>query len=184
MCQQPKTTGTASAGKTLLPTRSPAEAVSFCGHLFCRRYFPARYNFLAVLQIKRIYEAPQPSDGCRILVDRVWPRGVSKERAEIALWLKEIGPSTALRKWFGHPKHWPEFQKRYRQELRDKSELAARINQLENEHRVVTLVFSAREEERNQAVVLRDFLAKRPRRSERRRADKSERRRVHEKACG
>jgi len=147
MCVQPKTTGTASAGKTLLPTRSPAEAVSFCGHLFCRRYFPARYNFLAVLQIKRIYEAPQPSDG-------------------------------------HHPKHWPEFQKRYRQELRDKSELAARIKQLENEHDVVTLVFSVRDEERNQAVVLRDFLAKRPRRSERRRADKSERRRAYEKACG
>ena len=159
---QPKTTGTASAGKTLLPTRSPAEAVSFCGHLFCRRYFPARYNFLAVLQIKRIYEAPQPSDGCRILVDRVWPRGVSKERAEIALWLKEIGPSTGLRKWFGHdPKRWPEFQKRYRQELRGKHELTARIKQLETEHRVVTLLFSARDEERNQAVVLRDFLAKR-----------------------
>ena len=114
-----------------------------------------------MLQIKPIYEAPQPSDGCRILVDGVWPRGVSKERAEIALWLKEIGPSTALRKWFGHPKHWPEFQKRYRQELRDKSELAARIKQLENEHGVVTLVFSVRDEERNQAVVLRDFLAKR-----------------------
>ena len=137
----------ASAGTTLLPTRSPAEAVSFCGHLFCRRYFPARYNFLAVLQIKRIYEAPQPSDG-------------------------------------HHPKHRPEFQKRYRQELCDKSELAARIKQLENEHGVVTLVFSVRDEERNQAVVLRDFLAKRPRRSERRRADKSERRRAHEKACG
>src|SRR5260370_20877658 len=144
----------------------------------------AWFNCLAGLAIKGSYEAPQPSDGCRILVDRVWPRGVSKERAEIALWLKEIGPSTALRKWFGHdPKHWPEFQKRYRQELRNKSELAARIKQLENEHGVVTLVFSARDEERNQAVVLRDFLAKRPRRSERRRADKSERRRAHEKAC-
>lgn len=115
-----------------------------------------------MLRFKRIYKAPQPSDGCRILVNRVWPRVVSKERAGIALWLKEIGPSTGLRKWFGHdPKRWPEFQKRYRQELRDKPKLTARIQQLEKEQRVVTLLFSARDEERNQAVVLRDFLAKR-----------------------
>ena len=140
--------------------------------------------FSAMVKLKRIYEAAQPSDGCRILVDRVWPRGVSKERAEIALWLKEIGPSTGLRKWFGHdPKRWPEFQKRYRQELRDKRELTARIKQLETEHRVVTLVFSARDEERNQAVALRDFLAKRSGKSERRRGDKSERRRAYKKAC-
>jgi uncharacterized protein YeaO (DUF488 family) len=168
MWMQPKTTGTASAGKTLLPTRSPAEAASFLPRLF-----PGVTIFVAVLQLKRIYEAPQRGDGCRVLVDRVWPRGVSKERAEIALWLKEIGPSTALRKWFGHdPKRWAEFQKRYRQELRAKSELTARIKHLEKEHRVVTLVFSARDEQRNQAVVLRDFLATRPRKSERRRADK------------
>src|SRR3989442_1448260 len=155
MCVQPKTTGPASAGKTLLPTRSPAEAVSFCASFFAADIFLRATIFLAVLRLKRIYKAPQPSDGCRILVNRVWPRGVSKERAGIALWLKEIGPSTALRKWFGHdPKRWPEFQKRYRQELRDKRELAARIKQLENEHGVVTLVFSVRDEERNQAVVL------------------------------
>ena len=124
-----------------------------------------------MIKVKRIYEPPQSSDGFRILVDRVWPRGVSKERAKIALWLKEIGPSTELRKWFGHdPKRWSEFRKRYRQELRAKSELTSRIKQLEKEHRVVALVFSARDEERNQAVVLRDFLAKRTRNSERRRA--------------
>src|SRR5487761_205218 len=118
-----------------------------------------------MLKLKRIYEAPEPSDGCRILVDRVWPRGVSKERAEIALWLKEIAPSAGLRKWFGHdPKRWPEFQKRYRRELQDKTDLAARIRQLEKEHRVVTLLFGARDEERNQAVVLRDFLAQHRRR--------------------
>ncbi len=120
-----------------------------------------------MITVKRIYEPPQSSDGFRILVDRVWPRGVSKERAKIAVWLKEIGPSTELREWFSHdPKRWPEFRKRYRQELRAKSELIARIKRLEKEHGVVTLVFSARDEERNQAVVLRDFLAKRPRKSE------------------
>ena len=138
--------------------------------------FPRVTIFIAVIKLKRIYEAPQPSDGYRILVDRIWPRGISKERAKADLWLKEIGPSTALRKWFGHdPERWPEFQKRYRQELRGKSELIMHIKQLEKEHRVVTLVFSARDEERNQAVVLRDLLAKRPRKSERRAAEKKAR---------
>ena len=127
-----------------------------------RSLFPPRYNRIIVLKVKRIYEPPAPSDGYRILVDRVWPRGVSKERAAIALWLKEIAPSAGLRKWFGHdPERWPEFQKRYRQELRAKTELAERIRQLEKEHRVVTLLFGARDEERNQAIVLRDFLAAR-----------------------
>ena len=125
------------------------------------------------LKLKRIYDKAEPADGYRILVDRVWPRGVSKDRAEIALWLKEIGPSTALRKWFGHdPKRWPEFQKRYRQELRDKRELIARIAQLEEEHGTLTLVFSARDEQRNQAVVIRDFLAKGEPKNERKAAAK------------
>lgn len=115
-----------------------------------------------MLKLKRIYEPASSSDGYRILVDRVWPRGFSKERAKIALWLKEIAPSTALRKWFGHdPERWPEFQKRYRKELRAHSDLADAIRRLEKEHRVITLLFGARDEERNQAVVLRDFLAPR-----------------------
>ena len=127
-----------------------------------RPLFPPRYNRIIVLKAKRIYEAPAPSDGYRILVDRVWPRGLSKERAAIALWLKEIAPSTALRKWFGHdPERWPEFQKRYRHELRGKTNLVLQIRQLEKEHHVVTLLFGAHDEERNQAVVLRDFLAAR-----------------------
>ena len=129
-----------------------------------RPLFPPRYNFIVVLKIKRIYEASAPSDGCRILVDRVWPRGVSKQRAAIELWLKEIAPSAGLRKWFGHePKRWPEFQKRYGRELRDKSDLVLEIRRLEKENGVVTLLFSARDEERNQAVALRDFLARRRR---------------------
>jgi uncharacterized protein YeaO (DUF488 family) len=126
-----------------------------------------------MIKLKRVYEPSLPSDGCRILVDRVWPRGISKERADVALWLREIGPSAALRKWFGHdPERWTEFQKRYRQELRKKSDLLARIKELEKEHGRVTLVFSARDEERDQAVVLRDFLAKRPGESKRKRAHK------------
>jgi len=115
-----------------------------------------------LLKVKRIYEAPAPSDGYRILVDRVWPRGVSKERAAIGLWLKEIAPSAGLRKWFGHePKRWPEFQKRYRQELREKTSLVLQIRQIEKENGVATLLFSARDEERNQAVALRNFLGQR-----------------------
>lgn len=127
-----------------------------------------------MIRLKRIYEPPQSSDGDRILVDRVWPRGVSKERAHIAHWLKEVGPSTALRKWFGHdPKRWREFEKRYREELRGQSELLAQIETLEDERGTVTLVYSARDTQHNQAVVLRDLLASRGARpTERRRAAK------------
>jgi uncharacterized protein YeaO (DUF488 family) len=129
------------------------------------------------IKLKRAYEAFQPPDGYRILVDRIWPRGMSKERAKIDLWLKELGPSTALRKWFGHdPERWAEFQKRYWKELRANSELITRVKQLEKEHPVITLVFSARDEEHNQAVVLRDFLINRPRRTKRRPAEKTVRR--------
>jgi uncharacterized protein YeaO (DUF488 family) len=136
-----------------------------------------------MIKLKRVYGPAAASDGCRVLVDRVWPRGISKERAEVALWLKEIGPSTALRKWFGHdPERWPEFQKRYRQELRNKSNLLERIEQLEKEDGTVTLVFSARDEEHNQAVVLRDFLVTRDsRKNERRRAENSKQTRAPKK---
>jgi uncharacterized protein YeaO (DUF488 family) len=137
----------------------------------------SRVTIRRVIKLKRIYQAFERSDGYRILVDRVWPRGISKERARTDLWLKEIGPSTALRKWFGHdPERWAEFQKRYRQELRAEPELITRIKNLEKEHRVVTLVFSTRDEERNQAVVLRDFLANRRRTTQRRPAEKKVRR--------
>jgi uncharacterized protein YeaO (DUF488 family) len=137
-----------------------------------------------MIKLKRVYKPALASDGCRVLVDRVWPRGVSKERAEVALWLKEIGPSTALRKWFGHaPERWSEFQKRYEQELRNKSDLLERIKQLEKEDGTVTLVFSARDEGRNQAVVLRDFLVTRDsRKNERRRAENSKQRRAPKKS--
>ena len=109
--------------------------------------------------VKRVYSPAQASDGFRILVDRLWPRGVSREKAHIDLWLKEIGPSNELRKWFGHePARWLEFQRRYRKELRAKPDLVRQIKQLQKEHRKVTLIYSARDEERNQAVALRAFL--------------------------
>ena len=126
-----------------------------------------------MIKLKRAYTASAPEDDRRFLVDRVWPRGIRRDAADIEAWVKEAGPSTELRKWFGHdPERWTEFQKRYRQELKNKSDLLAHIKELEKEHGSITLVFSARDEERNQAVVLRDFLAKRPGKSKRKRARK------------
>jgi uncharacterized protein YeaO (DUF488 family) len=81
-----------------------------------------------MLRLKRAYEPPAPSDGRRILVDRLWPRGLSKKKAAIDDWMKEIGPSTELRRWFGHdPEKWPEFQRRYKHELRARADLVREI---------------------------------------------------------
>lgn len=110
------------------------------------------------IAIKRIYDAPAQEDGFRVLVDRVWPRGVSKKDAAIDLWAKDIGPSTELRKWFNHdPARWPEFRKRYQGELTDR---IADLRQLLKEcgRRPMTLLFSAKDTEHNQAVVLKDVL--------------------------
>lgn len=108
------------------------------------------------IKIKRVYEKPQSSDGRRILVDRVWPRGVKKEQAKIDLWLKGIAPSTELRKWFGHdPEKWDEFRERYRSELRKNRE-AVQVLKRELEQGPVTLVYSAKDEAHNQAVVIRE----------------------------
>jgi uncharacterized protein YeaO (DUF488 family) len=107
-----------------------------------------------VLRLKRAYEPATRSDGHRILVDRLWPRGVSKRRAAIDEWMKEIAPSTHLRRWFGHdPKKWPEFQRRYKRELRERGDLLRKIVTLASRGRV-TLVFGARDEVHNDAVVL------------------------------
>lgn len=112
-----------------------------------------------MFKLKRIYVPAKPADGYRVLVDRIWPRGVSKEKAGIDLWMKEIAPSDQLRKWFAHDaKRWIEFQKRYREELRAKAELTEQLRKLEKTHRTVTLIYSARDERRNQAVVLCAFL--------------------------
>ncbi len=112
-----------------------------------------------MFKLKRIYESAEAQDGYRVLVDRIWPRGMSKERARIELWVKEIGPSDALRKWFGHnPVRWPEFQKRYRRELKKNTELIDRLRELDKKYGTVTLLYSARDDRRNQAVVLCAFL--------------------------
>jgi len=113
-----------------------------------------------MIRVKRVYSEPNAQDGSRILVDRVWPRGISKDRAHIVEWRKELAPSTALRKWFGHdPAKWTEFRKRYRTELKRSSQLEAlkKLSQL-SRRRTVTLVYSAADEEHNQAVVLKELL--------------------------
>ena len=112
----------------------------------------------ANLQLKRAYDPAEPSDGTRILVDRLWPRGVSKERADLADWMKEIAPSTALREWFGHdPARWVEFQSRYRAELANHRAELDQIRDLATKG-MVTLVYGARDEVHNDAVVLREVL--------------------------
>lgn len=112
------------------------------------------------MKIKRVYEEPSKSDGKRILVDRLWPRGLTKEKAAVDMWLKEIAPSTDLRKWFGHdPAKWNEFQKRYIKELDANPEPVNTIKELAKKG-TVTLIYGARDEEYNDAVVLRGYLAK------------------------
>jgi len=116
-----------------------------------------RYSAAArcdVLRLKRAYEPADRQDGHRILVDRLWPRGVSKEKAAIDEWMKEIAPSAELRRWFGHdPEKWPEFRRRYEQELRARDDLVRGIATLASRGRV-TLVYGARDEAHNDAVVL------------------------------
>jgi uncharacterized protein YeaO (DUF488 family) len=114
-----------------------------------------------VIQIKRVYDSVEKSDGWRVLVDRLWPRGIKKEKAHVDLWMKEIAPSEALRKWFGHkPERWSEFQKRYKEQLRKKKELLSELRRAENEHGTLTMLFGAKDEEHNQAVVLLSLLKK------------------------
>ena len=111
--------------------------------------------------VKRVYEPAAKSDGFRVLVDRLWPRGLSKENAHIDLWLRDIGPSTALRKWFNHDAaRWAEFQRRYYSELNKKTTLLSMIIKQATTH-PVTLLYSAKDEQRDQAVALRSFLSKR-----------------------
>ena len=113
-----------------------------------------------MIQVKRIYEPAAISDGFRVLVDRLWPRGISKSHAKLDVWLPDLGPSTTLRQWFNHdPARWVEFQRRYHAELKEKTELLSTIT-AEAKIRPVTLLYSAKDEQHNQAVALRGFLLK------------------------
>ncbi|HYK26250.1 MAG TPA: DUF488 domain-containing protein [Steroidobacteraceae bacterium] len=110
------------------------------------------------IKIKRAYEQPSSADGTRVLVDRLWPRGLKKANAHVAQWLKEVAPSNELRKWFGHdPARWEEFRRRYEAELAGKRDLLGELRELAK-NGPLTLVYSAHDEAHNQAVVLRDRL--------------------------
>ncbi len=110
------------------------------------------------IKLKRIYEAAEKSDGTRVLVDRLWPRGVSKVEAQLDLWLKDVAPSSELRKWFGHdPDRWAEFQRRYRRELSKNHEAVEQLAALAHKGRL-TLLYGAKDETHNEAVVLKEFM--------------------------
>jgi len=112
-----------------------------------------------MIRIKRVYDAPSKEDGYRILVDRLWPRGLSKEKAKVDLWLREIAPSDELRKRFCHdPEKWREFNEKYAEELKSKRDLLRKIRQIEEEKRTVTLLYVAKDEEHNNAVALSNML--------------------------
>lgn len=114
-----------------------------------------------IIKVKRIYELVSPDDGYRVLVDRLWPRGISKEHAKLDEWLREVAPSSALRLWFGHePSRWAEFKLRYFTELGDEP-YATAIAHLRNlaADQQVTLLYGAKDETHNQAVALKEFLS-------------------------
>jgi uncharacterized protein YeaO (DUF488 family) len=111
-----------------------------------------------MIQVRRAYEPADPADGFRVLIDRIWPRGLKKEQAAIDLWLKDVAPSTELRKWFGHdPAKWDEFRKRYAEEL-DRNPDAVRLLEERGRRGTITLVFAARDAEHSNAVALKGYL--------------------------
>jgi len=110
------------------------------------------------IQLKRAYEKPERGDGTRILVDRLWPRGLTKNKAQINLWLKDVAPSTALRKWFGHdPRKWRGFRSRYRAELKHRGDQLQLIKNKAGKG-AITLIYGARDQKHNEAVVLKQLL--------------------------
>lgn len=111
------------------------------------------------IRIKRVYEKPSREDGIRVLVDRLWPRGLTKERAAVDLWMKNIAPSTELRKWFDHdPNKWKQFMRRYRLELKKNKKQALSLKE-QARRGTVTLLYGAKDEEHNEALVLKKYLA-------------------------
>ncbi|OQY65457.1 hypothetical protein B6D29_03795 [Microgenomates bacterium UTCPR1] len=110
--------------------------------------------------IKRVYETPSGSDGKRVLVDRFWPRGLTKEKAKIDLWLKYIAPSNELRKWFGHdPLKWEEFKRRYTKEIKNNQKVFKELESVVKKGKV-TILYSAKDEDHNNAVVVKELLEK------------------------
>ena len=114
-----------------------------------------------MINLKRIYDKSPAPDGYRVLVDRLWPRGISKEKAKLDLWLKDIAPSNDLRKWFAHdPAKWPEFQQKYFRELDANVTAVEQLREIIKTHTAVTLLFGAKDEIHNNAVALQDYLSK------------------------
>jgi Uncharacterized conserved protein len=114
---------------------------------------------MTTISIKRVYDSAAASDGLRLLVDRLWPRGLSKDEAAVDRWLRDIAPSPALRQWFGHdPAKWPEFQRRYVAELNAMPDAPALLQRLLQDHKHVTLLYAAKDEAHNHAIVLADYL--------------------------
>jgi uncharacterized protein YeaO (DUF488 family) len=112
-----------------------------------------------MIRLKRVYDKPAREDGHRVLVDRLWPRGMKKEAAKVDLWMKDVAPSDALRKSYSHDVNkWPDFQTKYRAELKNKKELLKELKEMEKKHGTLTLLFGAKDEEHNQAVVLAKVL--------------------------
>jgi len=112
-----------------------------------------------ILDIKRVYETPLPTDGYRILVDRLWPRGVSKEKAALQDWMKDLSPSPALRTWFGHdPQKWSVFSAKHRKELEQATEAVNRLLQLLQEQEKVSLIYAAADQKHSHALVLQQFM--------------------------
>ena len=125
----------------------------------------ARRGARRPIKLKTVYETPEPADGLRVLVDRLWPRGLSQPEVAADLWLREAAPSNALRRWFGHdPRRWGQFQRKYRAELAQQPELLHTLDDLRR-RTPITLLFGARDEAHNNAVVLREILDNQERRS-------------------
>jgi len=114
-----------------------------------------------MVRIKRVYEKAEPADGFRVLVDRLWPRGMKKEEAKVDLWMKDVAPSDRLRKSFHHEAmKWPIFEKKYQAELKSKKDCLAELKKLEKEHGTLTLLFGAKDPEYNQAAIIAQALKK------------------------
>ncbi len=114
-----------------------------------------------MIKVKRIYEPYDKMDGYRVLVDRLWPRGISKEKAHLDLWLKDVAPSTELRKWFNHdPKKWNEFKKKYKIELRKNIETVEVLKKTYKKNKELSLLYGAKDELHNEAIVLLELLSK------------------------
>jgi uncharacterized protein YeaO (DUF488 family) len=113
----------------------------------------------SMIKLKRIYNKAEKDDGFRVLVDRLWPRGVSKEEAKLDLWLKEIAPSSDLRKWFNHdPKKWKEFKEKYKKEVLENKQAFDKLKQVIKKNKIVTLLYGVKDERCSEAIVLKELL--------------------------